>query len=88
MNVIISDNNHGELCFEERMISPSRRKLTSKGEITIGNNVWIGDKVAVLSGVHIGDGVIVAANSVVTHDVPDYTIIAGNPAKVIRYLKD
>lgn len=82
--VIISDNNHGTLEKEDTQIAPRDRKITSKGEIIIGNNVWIGDKVAVLAGVHIGDNAVIAANSVVTHDVPKYTIVAGIPAKVIR----
>jgi len=57
---------------------------TSKGPIVIGNDVWIGAKAIVLSGVAIGDGAIVAAGSVVTKDVPAYVIVGGNPAKVLR----
>lgn len=84
--VIISDNNHGELSKENVNIIPSKRNLISKGEIVIGNNVWLGDKVAVLAGVHIGNNVIVAANAVVTKDIPDNCIAAGVPAKVVKYL--
>ncbi len=51
---------------------------------TIGNDVWIGNRALVLQGVNIGDGAIVGAGSVVTKDVEPYTIVAGNPAKVIR----
>jgi acetyltransferase-like isoleucine patch superfamily enzyme len=82
--VIISDNNHGSLKHSDLDLEPRNRELSSKGPIVIGNNIWIGDKVAILSGVHIGDNSIVAANSVVTHDVPANTIVAGAPAKVIR----
>lgn len=82
--VIISDNSHGGLSKEESSIQPSLRDLKSKGEVIIGNNVWLGDKVAVLSGVHIGNNVIVAANAVVTKDVPDGCIVAGVPAKIIK----
>jgi acetyltransferase-like isoleucine patch superfamily enzyme len=57
---------------------------TSKGNITIGNDVWVGENCTIMSGVTIGDGAVVAANSVVTKDVPPYTIIGGNPAKIIR----
>ena len=63
---------------------PFERKIISKGPVIIGDNVWIGDKVTILSGVRIGNGVVVAANSVVTKDVPEYCVVAGNPARVIR----
>ena len=52
---------------------------------SIGHDVWIGQNVTLCMGVHIGKGAIVAANSVVTKDVPDYAIVGGNPAKIIRY---
>lgn len=52
---------------------------------TIGNDVWIGNHVVVKDGVCIGDGAVIGANAVVTHDVPPYAIVAGNPARVIRY---
>lgn len=84
--VIISDNSHGSFTKEDLIIDPRQRPLQSKGEVVIGNNVWLGDKVAVLSGVHIGDGAIVAANAVVTKDVPPYSLVAGAPAKVIKQL--
>ena len=84
--VIISDNSHGGLSEEEANIQPSLRELKSKGEVVIGNNVWLGDKVAVLSGVHIGNNVIVAANAVVTKDLPDNCVAAGVPAKVVKQI--
>lgn len=59
--------------------------VTSKGAIEIGSDVWIGTHSTVLSGVSIGDGAIVAANSVVTRDVPPYAIVGGTPARVISY---
>lgn len=85
--VIISDNNHGIFSKEELVKNPKKRDLHSKGEVVIGDNVWLGDKVAVLSGVHIGDGVVVAANAVVTKDIPPYSLAAGVPAKVIKSLE-
>lgn len=84
--VYIGDNSHGGFSVEEAEIPPIKRKLQSKGEIVIGNNVWIGDKVTILGGVHIGDNVIIGANSVVTKDVPSNTIVAGIPAKIIKQL--
>ncbi len=52
---------------------------------TIGNDVWIGKNSTIIAGCNIGNGVIVGANSVVTHDVPDYAMVAGNPSKIIKY---
>ena len=83
-NVIISDNSHGGLSEYESSIEPVNRDLKSKGDVVIGNNVWIGDKVSVLAGVHIGNNVIVAANAVVTKDIPDNCIVAGVPARIIK----
>ncbi|GEL67590.1 CatB-related O-acetyltransferase [Marinilactibacillus psychrotolerans] len=51
----------------------------------IGNDVWIGTNSLIMSGVNIGNGAIVGAGSIVTKDVPDYAIVGGNPAKIIRY---
>lgn len=90
--VYISDNNHGdysktnELDELQLTISPSKRPIAVKGPVTIGNNVWIGDKVSILSGVSIGESAIIAANSVVTHNIPARCIAGGIPAKVIKYL--
>ncbi|MEQ8441976.1 MAG: CatB-related O-acetyltransferase [Alphaproteobacteria bacterium] len=56
----------------------------NKGDTIIGNDVWIGYDVLFMPGVHVGDGAIIAARSVVTEDVPPYTIVGGNPARPIR----
>jgi acetyltransferase-like isoleucine patch superfamily enzyme len=56
----------------------------TKGDVTIGNDVWIATNAVIMSGVRIGDGVVIGAYSIVTKDVPPYTIVAGNPAKQIR----
>ena len=56
----------------------------SKGDVVIGNDVWIADKVIILSGVSIGDGAIIGTGAVVAKDVEPYSIIAGNPARLIR----
>ena len=84
--VYIGDNSHGGLSQEEAPIPPIKRKLQSKGEVVIGDNVWIGDKVTILGGVHIGDNVIVGANSVVTKDIPANTMVAGAPARFVKSL--
>lgn len=57
----------------------------SKGKIEVGNDVWIGDSAILLSGVSIGDGAVIAAGAVVASSVPPYAIVAGNPARIIRY---
>lgn len=56
--------------------------------ITIGDNVWIGGNVVILPGVHIGDNVVIGAGSVVTKDIPDNMLAAGNPCKVIRKIEE
>ena len=82
--VTISDNNHGTTDFDTLHEAPIKRKLYTKGPVIIGNNVWIGDKATLLGGVTIGDGAVIAANSVVTKDVPAYSVVGGNPARVIK----
>ncbi|MFG3258235.1 CatB-related O-acetyltransferase [Streptomyces sp. NPDC048172] len=58
--------------------------MPSRGDTVVGNDVWLGHRVTVMPGVRIGDGAIVAAGTVVTADVPPYTIVGGNPARAIR----
>lgn len=58
---------------------------TSKGDIVIDDDVWLGARCIVMSGVHIGQGAVIAAGAVVTKDVPPYAIVGGVPAKIIRY---
>ena len=58
-----------------------------KEVLSVGNDVWIGQRVIILPGVRIGDGVIIGAGAVVTKDVPDYAVVAGNPARIIKYRK-
>ncbi|MFT8808065.1 CatB-related O-acetyltransferase [Gluconobacter sp.] len=58
---------------------------SSKGDVIIGNDVWIGAHATIMSGVTIGDGAVIAAQALVTKPVPPYAIVGGNPAKVIRY---
>lgn len=57
----------------------------SKGDVIIGNDVWIADNVVIMSGVTIGDGAIIANNSHVVKNVEPYSIVGGNPAKLIRF---
>ncbi|MCR9227824.1 MAG: CatB-related O-acetyltransferase [Flavobacteriaceae bacterium] len=62
--------------------------VEQKEGITIGNDVWIGMNSIILPGVHIGDGATIAANSIVTKNVPDYSVVGGNPAKVLKFKFD
>ena len=56
----------------------------SRGDVVIGNDVWIGREAMIMSGVTIGDGAVIAARALVSKDVPPYAIVGGNPAKLIR----
>ena len=56
----------------------------NKGDIVIGNDVWIGYEAVIMAGVHIGNGAVIASRAVVTKDVPPYTIVGGTPAREIR----
>ena len=68
--------------FQNRYKLPSLDSI--KDSVKVGNNVWIGDNVIILSGVKIGDGSVIGAGSIVTKNVPSYSIVTGNPAKVIK----
>lgn len=66
------------------VITPTLEQLPFKGNTVIENDVWIGYKATIMPGVNIGNGAIIAAHSVVTKDVEPYSIVGGNPAKLIR----
>lgn len=73
----------------ERIINNNKTFIKkSKGDIIVDDDVWIGDDVTILSGVHIGQGSIIGAKSLVNKDVPPYCIVAGIPAKEIKYRFD
>lgn len=78
---IISRNHR----FERLDIPMMHQGFEEERPVHIGNDVWIGDKVTILPGVNIGNGSIIAAGSVVTHNVPDYGIVAGVPARLLRF---
>lgn len=83
---LVTDNAHGASIKETLNIPPFSRPITSNGPVVIEDNVWIGEKASIMPNVTIGKGAIVAANSVVTKDVPAYSVVAGVPAKVIKQL--
>lgn len=73
--------------LEERIFKTKTKTdfLRTRGPIVLGNDVWVGVRAIILSGVTIGDGAVVAAGSVVTKDVPPYAIVGGNPARIIKF---
>lgn len=81
--VTITDNNHGGTSFGDLSVRPQERNIVSKGKIRIGNNVFIGDKATILAGVDIGDGTVIGANCVVSKNIPAYSVVVGNPMKII-----
>jgi virginiamycin A acetyltransferase len=68
----------------EKGFDPDTWTRELRGDTVVGNDVWIGMEAIILPGITIGDGSIVAARSVVSHDVPPYSIVAGNPGKVVK----
>ena len=85
--VLISDHSHGQYSgpgATDPAIPPAQRPLVSTAPVRIGNNVWLGDGVAVLAGADVGDGCVIGANSVVTGFLPPGTLAVGAPARGIR----
>ena len=79
-NVVLTTMNHD--------FDPEHRSTTYPAPIVTGKNVWIGSSVTIVPGVTIGEGAVIGAGSVVTHDIPDDSVAAGNPARVIRTATD
>lgn len=83
----ITDNSHGKnVDIDELKIPPNKRNLYSKGPVKLGKNVWTGTNVCIMPGVSIGDGAIIGANSVVTHDIPTACVAVGAPARVVKII--
>lgn len=83
-DVSIFARNHA---FDRTDIPMNRQGFAEEKPVVIGNDVWIGAHVIILPGVHVGNGAILGAGAVVTKDVPDYAIVGGNPAKVLKMRK-
>lgn len=79
-HVSIVPSHHG---IETRDIPINRQPITQRG-VTIANNVWIGTGVRILDGVRIGEGAVVAAGAVVNRSIPDFSVAAGVPARVLK----
>lgn len=80
-DITLCSHNHGMNPLDSKVYM--EQKLTAN-KIVIGDNCWIGDKVIILAGINVGMGSIIGAGSVVTHDVPRYSMVVGNPARVIK----
>lgn len=90
-NVYVSSGNHNYKVIPELLIKDQDENIKNNSleesihkKVTIDDDCWIGTNVVIMSGVHIGKGCVVGANSVVTKSIPPYTIVAGSPAKVIN----
>lgn len=83
-DVTVITHNH---VFDRTDIPMMDQGFEEERPVVIGNDVWIGDKVTILPGVNIGDGSIIGAGAVVTHDVEPYSIVGGVPAKLIKMRK-
>lgn len=85
--IYISDHNHGIYkggSQSSAMEEVTYRTVTADKSVIIGKNVWLGESVAVLPGVRIGNNSIIGANSVVTEEIPENSIAVGNPARVVK----
>lgn len=85
--IYITDHNHGVYCGENSdspQVPPNQRKLTEGKRVVIGKRCWIGEFVAILPGVTIGEGSIIGSHSTVTHDIPANSIAVGSPARVMK----
>lgn len=81
---LMEDTVFAEQIRAEKRRKNGQRRRAHAGGVNIGNDVWIGTKAIILSGINIGDGAVIAAGSVVTHDVEPYTIVGGTPARVLK----
>ncbi|MDC8098917.1 acyltransferase [Chryseobacterium rhizosphaerae] len=87
-NVFITDHFHGYVDKRDIDIPPHMRSLYSKGPVKIEDDVWIGENVTIMPNVTIGKGCVIGANSVVTRSFPEYSVVAGVPARLIKKLFD
>lgn len=81
--VLITDNAHGKASDSVKGVEPVKRNMYSKGPVIIKDNVWIGEKATITSGVEIGEGSIIGANTVVTKKIPPYSLVVGSPIRII-----
>jgi len=86
---IFLGGNHRFDFITTALLDPGQReRIQSKGDVCIGNDVWIGYQATILSGTTIGDGAVIGAKSVVSGTIPPYAVVAGNPGDIIKYRFD
>lgn len=89
--VLNADHNTKTLStypFKVKCLKSCKFEAISKGDIIVDDDVWLGTNAVILSGVHIGQGAVVAAGAVVTNDVPPYAVVGGIPAKILKFRFD
>lgn len=84
-NFTVITGNHGRTCGEWFYITASKHVKDIEKDVIVEEDVWIGANVTLLSGVKVGRGATVGAGSVVSYNVPPYSIVSGNPAKVVGF---
>lgn len=80
-NVYISDRSHS---YKDVTIPVMEQGYFSRGKVNIGSGTWLGIHAAVIGNVHIGENCVIGANCVVTKDIPSYSVVVGNPGKIIK----
>ena len=80
--VVVYTRNHAYMDREKLILEQGHAE---EKPVVIGDDVWIGRRAMIMPGVHIGKGAVIAAGAIVTKDVPEYAVVGGNPAKVIKY---
>ena len=84
-DVIICSSSHE---YKDPDIPVMLQGAKAKRAVVIGDDVWIGTRAIIMPGVNVGNHVIIGANSVVTKDIPDYAVVGGSPARIIKYRKE
>lgn len=83
-STLITDHTHGDTSYDSLTLPPRHRQLVTRGPVIIGRCVHIGERAVIMPGVTIGSHAVIGANTVVTKDVPPYSVCVGNPARIVK----